>query len=428
MNNIIKTFKKNNFKLYFVGGCVRDKLLGEEPKDYDFVTNATPNEIEMLFDRIIPVGKKFGIIMVQDDSFIYEIATMRKDSYSLDHRKPDNVQFTDSIEIDSKRRDFTINGMYMNAFDNEVFDFHNGREDLKNGIIKTIGNPINRIDEDALRILRAIRFSSQLGFNISKELIETILNKKEDLQYISPERIKDEITKILLSDNPRIGLRFMLELGIFHILIPEIHNMQYIKQCEKFHPEGDVFEHTIRVVERTPRNEKLRWAALLHDVGKSVIWMKNPSLIKVVNTKSHESKGLLSQEKILKNSLRFSNSFSEDVLWLCENHMRIKYFNDMKKSKKLKFLSEPLFNDLLVLGKADDMINRDCWKKIEKFQNETPQCQIKPEKLITGNDIIKLGIPEGKMIGIILQEIEELQLENENFNKEDAIEHVKKFT
>lgn len=422
--------EKAGYKSYLVGGCLRDSLLNKESHDVDISTQALPDEILEVFKdyKTIDIGKKFGTIKVIYGDFEYEITTMRKESSYNDKRHPDKVDFTKDIVEDLKRRDFTINAMAKRK--DEIIDPFDGQADLKKKIIRAVGDPVARINEDLLRSLRAVRFATSLDFQIEENLKKAIKNKASSINEISKERIREEINKILLSNKPSRGIRLLDELGLLEFIFPEVFRTKGFNQHSTFHKD-DVYNHSLNVLDKTKANLNIRMAALYHDVGK-------------IDTFFLDENGegrFFGHQKVSENSLRerlkilkYSNKFIEDTTILVRRHMdNTNTYTKKSVRKLLRNLGEENLLNLFDLQKADvlsttfsDASNIDLGLKIlEEVKNdEIPKNR--SEIAINGKDLILLGYKEGKDLGNKLKEIENLiydeKLKN---NKDDIIKYIK---
>lgn len=414
------------FTAVFAGGCVRDRLLGVEPKDYDIATNATPDDIEYIFDKTIPVGKSFGVIVVVRDGIEFEVATFRGDGEYSDGRRPDDVTFytedgIDGMKADAARRDLTINGMFYDPVEDKLYDFVGGRTDLEEMRIRFIGEAHKRIEEDKLRMMRAIRFALRLDFGLDTTASNAIRENAHLINQVSNERIKDELCK-MFSINARDAIVWMGNLNILPQILPEIHVMKGCEQPAEYHPEGDVFVHTCMALEHLPKDasQELIWATLLHDVGKP----PTQTFEDRIRFNGHDQVSVELSEKILKR-LKFSNKFIEHVLPLVGNHMRWMALKEMRKSKLKRFLALDNFEDHKALHYADCMASHEDVSNLDfvaglHFEPE----QIRPERLLTGKDLLEMGFKQGPEMGVIFRAVEEHQL-NELINtREEAIEYV----
>jgi poly(A) polymerase len=423
MLNIIKKLQNNGFEAYLVGGCVRDKLLNKNPKDFDIATSATPQQVISLFERTEPVGVSFGVVLVIENDIPYEVATFRSDGVYSDNRRPDSILFS-TPEEDAKRRDFTINALFYDPFKNKIIDFVNGQEDLNNKIIKTVGNPIDRFNEDRLRVLRAIRFNITLGFEIEQKTKEAMFNVS--LDGLAWERIEKELSRMLMH-NALKTIKVLDEFGILEKLLPELIKMKGVEQSKNWHPEGDVWNHTLKSISflNNPTKE-LAWATLLHDVGKPNKQIFDGEKIKF---KGHELLGA-DMAEIICDRFKMSVESKERIKNLIKSHMKATDSINFRKSKLIKLLREDFIDELIELHFCDCMGsdgNLECYEFLKNKKNELKE-DIKPKiKLITGKDLIDLGFKPGPIFREILEKIEDLQLENEISTKEEAMEVVKTY-
>lgn len=423
--HILTTLKENGFDAVLAGGCVRDFLLGKEPNDWDIATNAEPSTIERIFPRSIPVGKYFGVITVLHGGESFEVATFRTDGKYENGRKPSYIKFA-SMEEDALRRDLTINGMFYDI-DQGLIDYVGGQEDIKAKIIRFIGSADDRILEDHLRILRAIRFSLRLGFSIEPATMNAILRHAPLLRKISAERIRDELDNILSNGKPSESLRLLANTGILSHVLPDVEAYRGCKQNPKYHPEGDVFEHTLLVMDHLPSNatKEMLWGALLHDVGKP---RTSAVLDGEIKSPMHEAEGEELTRRILFN-LKFPNSFIDSVCFIVGNHMKIKQADVMRTSKIKRTLAHPNATDLLAVSYADsDSGIKDLyWHEyimghIEQWTKE----QLQPKPLLTGADLIAMGLKPSKLFSSVLGTVYDEQLEGTISSKKEAISFANK--
>jgi len=432
VKEILKNFKNKNFKAYVVGGAVRNYYLELEINDYDIATNAKPDEVIKIFEKVIPTGIKYGTVTLVYNDKNYEITTFRKDFNYINNRKPKKVIFSNSIEEDIKRRDFTINSLYCDM-DGKVHDLYNGIKDIKSKIIKTIGEPDERFKEDALRMIRAIRFMSTLGFVIEKKTQKSIENNYSNIKNISPERIRIEFDQIILSENPGEGIRSLVETNIMKHIIPEIYDSIGFEQHNKYH-DKDVFEHTISVLENIESKLELRLSALLHDISKPKTFTLDEK--DEGHFKGHHIKSAEKSVEILKR-LRYDNKTIENVRVLIRYH----YLKDISIKEKgikrfIRNVGEERLEDIFKLNIADikgksDIAGMD---KINNLKEKTRLILEKKEPLnkkdlnINGEDIKKIGVKEGKTIGKILDFLLDKVLEKPDLNnKKTLIDITKKY-
>jgi poly(A) polymerase len=442
--SIIQTLRQQGFQAYLVGGCVRDLLLKREPADYDIATNATPAQVMEIFPDTYAVGAQFGVVLVplpeeqsgSDENILQkahavEVATFRSDLGYSDGRRPDEVRFSQDAREDVLRRDFTINGMLLDPFvggtGGEVLDFVGGREDLKAGIIRTIGDPKQRFAEDKLRMLRAVRFAARFEYAIEAETLAAIRHLARDIQVVSRERVRDELTKMLTEGHARRAFLLLDESGLLKEVLPEISGMKGVEQPHEFHPEGDVFVHTLLLLENLPRpcSAALAWGALLHDVGKPATFRVAPDRIRF---DGHVDVGVKIAEEICQR-LRFSSDDTEQVLALVDNHMRFGHVTRMKESTLKKFLRMPGFDEHLALHRADSLAshgNLSTYRLIQKKLAEIPPAEIRPAALVTGDDLIAAGYEPGPRYREILEAVEDAQLEGRLLSRDQALEFVER--
>jgi putative nucleotidyltransferase with HDIG domain len=433
---IVKKLKMHGFEAVYAGGYVRDKLLGINHNDIDIATDATPDIVETLFDNTVSVGKSFGVIIVIQDNCEIEVATFRSDSKCSDGRRPDSVIFS-SIQEDAKRRDLTINGMFCNPFNGEIFDYVGGQQDLINRVVRFIGSPEERILEDKLRMLRVIRFAVKLGFTIDSETLKAVKAHSFEISVISKERIQDELLKILKSGDPKRSLNLLYDTGLLENILPEICLLKNCNQSPKWHLEGNVFIHTIKVLENLPEKapNDLILAALLHDIGKPSTTILVEDELK---SKGHEEVGADIAEAILRR-LKFDNTTIERVKKMVRNHMRPHHLGPDPSIKSLrKFvrdIGDDLVGSVLDLAHADELGRipsssdiPDLSKKLDEIKK---QVDIKRDPILNGNEIMGLlGIPTGSEVGRakkLLLEIEDDYAEKgKNLTKDEARQELLK--
>jgi len=427
---IVKTLRSHGFQAYLVGGCVRDLLMGVEAKDWDIATDARPEQVRRLFKKTIPVGAKFGVVIVRMDGKNYEVATFRRDLGYTDGRHPSAVRFA-TPEQDAKRRDFTINGMFYDPARKKVLDFVSGFKDLEAGVIRAIGNPEARFEEDKLRMLRAMRFSARFEFPIERKTICAIKQHANEIHEVSAERIREELIMILTQKNPGIGLELLDKSGLLKAVLPEVSKMKGVAQPEQFHPEGDVFTHTRLMLDRMKDpSPEFAFAVLLHDIGK-------PGTFKVaerIRFDGHASLGAEMAHKILRR-LRFSNRQIQVICALIKEHLRFIDAPKMKQSTLKRFLRLPEFELHLELHRLDcmashqDLSTYDYVKKaLRRFKSEEKKLKSKPRRLLTGDDLIALGLEPGPVFKELLLAMEDAQLDGKIKTKEQALRLAKKLS
>ncbi len=420
--DILNKIRDAGFTAYFAGGAVRDKLLGRTPKDYDIATNALPEQIENLFPKTVAVGKAFGVIMVVQDGLEIEVATFREDAGYQDGRRPDSVHFC-GAEEDAVRRDFTVNGMFWDPVTDEVIDYVSGKEDLEKKVIRAIGDPERRFAEDHLRMLRAVRFAHTLGFFIDPATHQAIKAHAPDLAKISVERIENEFSRILTeSIRPGDALTELVELGLMEHIIPEILPMIGQEQPPEFHPEGDVFEHTVlmlNLMEKQP-SKALAYSVLLHDVGKPDTAFMGEDRLRF---HGHETKSAEMAEPILRR-LRLPNKEIKQILEAVAGHMRFKDVQKMNKSTLRKLMGKETFDLEMDLHRIDcegshGLLDNYTFllEKAEEMKNEP----VLPERWVSGKDLRELGIEPGPQIGELLRKAYDAQLEGRFKTREELL-------
>jgi len=410
----------------FAGGCVRDEILGREPADYDIATSALPDEVEALFDRTLPIGKQFGIILVPSGDHHFEVATFRKDEGYADGRRPVSVQFTD-IQTDAHRRDFTINAIFEDPVSGEILDYVGGREDLAAGVVRAVGNPRERFFEDHLRLLRAVRFSARFGFPIDPATHEAMVESASTITRVSAERIGEEIVRMLTEGRARHAFEMLEATGLLEHVLPEISAMKGCEQSPDSHPEGDVFVHTMICLGHLEAGctETLAFGTLLHDVAKPPCADTRPDGRRTFH--GHTRDGAKMATAILKR-LRRSNATIERVEFLVDQHLRHCAAVDMRASTLKRFLRQDGIEELIELARIDalssngDLGHHDfCRSALEGLSGE----QMKPAPLIGGEDLMALGLRPGPMFKVILRAVEDAQLEGTLETKEAALAFVK---
>jgi len=435
--SIVQTLRQRGFQGYLVGGCVRDLLLGREPKDYDVATDATPEQVMVIFPETYAVGAQFGVVLVPApesasgsvdvarESRAVEVATFRSDIGSSDGRHPDEVRFSRDPREDVARRDFTINGMLLDPATDEVLDFVGGRKDLEAGIIRTIGDPERRFGEDKLRMLRAVRFAARFEYAIDSETFAAIQRMAGEIEVVSHERVRDELTRMLTEGHARRALLLLDESGLLRHILPEISAMHGVEQPPEFHPEGDVFLHTLLLLDNLPHPcpMALAWGALLHDVGKPATFRVAPDRIRF---DGHVDVGVKIAEEIC-GRLRFSNDETTQILALVENHMRFSHATRMSESTLKKFLRMPAFDQHLALHRADSLAshrNLSTYEFVQQKRAEIPPEKMRPSPLVTGDDLIAAGHAPGPKFREILNAVEDAQLEGRLLSRADALDFV----
>jgi len=417
----INTLRRNGFPGFLVGGCVRDRLLGIEPKDFDIATSASPVQIARLFPKAQLVGAHFGVSLLVDAPGVeVEIATFRSEGAYTDGRRPDEVVFVADAALDARRRDFTINGLFEDPASGEIFDYIGGQADLESKRIRAIGDAELRFQEDHLRMLRAVRFAASLDFTIEPETLAAIRHQAEHITRISAERVRDELVRILTEGNPRYGLELLDSTGLLAHLLPEVKAFQGVEQPPEFHPEGDVWTHVLLMLEglRKPV-PTLAWGVLLHDVGKPPTFRRADR----IRFDGHAEIGAAMTEEILAR-LKFANDEVAQISSLVANHMKFKDIKKMRLSTLKRFLRLPHFEQHLELHRLDCLSsNRKtefynyAQSKLAEFGHE----QLRPPSLISGTDLIAAGYKPGPKFKQALAAVETAQLEGEIKSKELAL-------
>jgi poly(A) polymerase len=431
---ICATLRRHGHQAYFVGGCVRDLELGREPADYDVCTDARPGRVQALFPRSLAVGAKFGVILVVEEGSELngsqvEVATFRSDIGYSDGRHPDHVVYSDTPREDVKRRDFTINGLLMDPSTGEVLDYVGGRADLRAGIVRAIGDPRLRFAEDKLRMLRAVRFAARFGFTIEPETMAAARAFAAQITRVSPERIREELTKLLTEGAARRGFELLDETGLLAFVLPDIARMKGVEQPPQFHPEGDVWIHTRLLLEKLPPHcsPALAWGVLLHDVGKPATFTPATGPGTRIRFNGHEEVGARMAEDICRE-LRFSNENTEQIESLVANHMRFKDVKEMRPATLKRFVRLPHFDEHLELHRLDCLASHGSLENytfVQQFLMETPPEKVYPPKLVTGDDLKGMGLKPGPRFREILLAVEEAQLEGRLQDRESALEFAR---
>lgn len=452
---VVSRLREAGYRALFAGGCVRDMLLGVEPHDFDVASSARPEEVQRLFPRALPVGAAFGVVLVlmpraaaaaaaADETsaagkdapaesrrfFHIETATFRGEGEYRDGRRPDRVWFTDE-QADARRRDFTVNGLFYDPVGDKVLDYVEGRADLQARRLRAIGNPAERFREDRLRLLRAVRFAAQLDFEIEAETFTVLREEAMHITEVSAERTREELERMLCGPRPRRAFELLRETGLLKVLLPEIEAFVDLEQPEQFHPEGDVWTHTMLMLDQLPAaagtgetSPTLAWGVLLHDVGKPAAFERTPDRIRF---NGHEKLGEETAGKIL-TRLRCDNRTTTLVKELVRRHMTFKDLPKMRPANLKRFLRLDNFAEHLELHRLDCRASHGktdvyefCTAKLKEFS----EAELQPPPLLTGRDLLALDLPPGPLFGRILREVEERQLEGELNSREEALEFVR---
>jgi len=453
--SVTRTLGEHGYLAYFVGGCVRDLLLGREPADYDVSTDALPDEVMRIFPDTYAVGAQFGVVLVPEPApasassvvmtsdlnhkghsgenpaaaaraACVEVATFRSDIGYSDGRHPDQVRFSKSPQEDVERRDFTINGLLLDPVNNQVLDYVGGQKDLQAKIIRTIGPPELRFAEDKLRMLRAVRFAARFGYTIEPATFDAIRRLAAGIDQVSCERLRDELTKMLTQGQARQAFLLLDQTGLLREVLPQISDMKGVQQPAQFHPEGDVFVHTLLLLEKLPHPcpPALAWGALLHDVGKPATFRVAPDRIRF---DGHVAVGAKMAEEICLR-LRFSNDETEQILALIDNHMRFSHVAQMKESTFKRFVRQPLFEQHLELHRLDCEASHGDLTSYQFTRQRIasiPPESIRPAPLVSGDDLIAAGYEPGPRFKEILSLVEDAQLEGRLPSKERAMVYVR---
>jgi poly(A) polymerase len=418
---IVRELRARNHQAFLVGGCVRDRLLGIAPKDYDVSTDAQPQSVLSYFPLSQSVGAHFGVILVGSSSGVHvEVATFRSEGAYADGRRPDEVRFETDPRLDVMRRDFTINGLMEDPLTGEILDFCGGQADLRGGIVRAIGEPRRRFAEDHLRMLRAVRFAARFHFVIEPETMAAIRELAPAIHRISPERIRDELIRILTEGDARRGLELLDESGLLAELLPEVKAYQGVQQPPEYHPEGDVWTHTLMMLEKLNHpSTTLAFAVLLHDVGK-------PPTFRVadrIRFDGHAEVGAQMAAQIL-TRLKFPNDECDQIVSLVANHMRFKDVLQMRASTLKRFLRLPDFEEHLELHRLDTQASNGYTAAYDFVRDQLAQMgeeELRPPRLITGRDLIEAGYHPGPRFSKALEAVETAQLEGEISTKDQAL-------
>jgi poly(A) polymerase len=450
---IVAKLRAAGHEAYFAGGCVRDLLLGREPKDFDVATSAEPDVVLGMFERTFAVGAQFGVVLVvavgDEEQIVTEVATFRSDGAYSDGRHPDAVRYTTSAEEDVKRRDFTINGLLLDPQDlfpqglkpealaevdvraeartlRAVVDFVGGVADIEAGVVRAIGKAESRFEEDRLRMLRAVRFTARFGFAIEQQTKQAIRALATRIDSVSRERVRDELTKMLTEGHARRAFELLDETGLLAEVLPEIARMKGVEQPPQYHPEGDVWVHTLGLLAQLEPgcSATLAWGALLHDVGKPPTFRQAPDRIRF---DGHVEVGVAIGEEICRR-FRFSNEETRQIVALIQNHMRFTHADRMKKSTLKRFFRLGGFEEHLALHKMDCMAasgNLDHWEFVRERWHATPEETLRPKPLITGRELIAAGYEPGAGFKEMLRAVEDAQLEGAIATEDDAMKLVR---
>jgi poly(A) polymerase len=431
---IVDRLRAEGYDAYFAGGCVRDLLLGRKPDDFDIATSALPETVLAMFPRTFAVGAHFGVILVADkidgEEIVTEVATFRSDGAYTDGRRPQSVRFSESAEEDVVRRDFTINGMLLDPqllresgdLGKAVLDYVGGRADLRDRLVRAIGDADRRFDEDKLRMLRAVRFAARIDFEIELGTAAAIQKSAAHIANVSHERVRDELTRMLTDGRARRAFELLDRTGLLRTVLPEIARMQGVEQPPEYHPEGDVWVHTLMLLEQLPAgvSPTLAWGALLHDVGKPATFQRGPGRIRF---NGHVEVGVRIAQDIARR-LRFSNEETAQIVALVENHMRFGDVEKMKASTLKRFFRLQAFPEHLALHRMDCMASHgglELYEYAKQRFEATPLEEVRPKLLVTGRDLIEVGLQPGPRFKELLAQAEDAQLEGRISSKEEGL-------
>ncbi len=417
--DVCATLRAAGFRALFAGGCVRDRLLGDTPKDYDIATDALPEQVEACFPKTFTVGAAFGVVLVVQGALRYEVATFRKDGPYLDGRRPSRVDFVDEIE-DARRRDFTINALFYDPATEQVLDYVDGTSDLERKIVRCVGTPSARFGEDHLRLLRAVRFAARLDFEVERKTRESIAAHATDITKTSAERIRDELVRMLTEGYALRSLQLLDETGLLSQVLPEITAMKGVEQPPQFHPEGDVFVHTLLLMKHLPSpcTATLAFGALLHDVGKPA----TQTFEDRIRFNQHDKVGAEMARQICRR-LRLSNEETDLITWHVAQHMRLAAIPQMKESKRKRFVRHEGFEELLEIGRLDCLAsfgNLDTIDWIEDYLATVPDDALRPQRLIDGRALIAMGYRPSPKFKNFFRELEDHQLDGRISTREAA--------
>jgi poly(A) polymerase len=410
---------------YFAGGCVRDMVRGVEPQDIDIATSARPEAVQQLFPHTVPVGAQFGVVLVLTGGYQFEVATFRSDAAYVDGRRPSAVHFG-SPEQDAQRRDFTINGLFFDPLESRLIDYVDGRADIDRHLIRTIGDARARFGEDKLRLLRGVRFASNLGFTIEPATFAAVREMAEQIRVVSAERIRDELIKLFTRPAAGRGLELLEASDLLRVILPEVAAMKGVAQPPEFHPEGDVFTHVRLMLEALPAEPDivLAFAVLLHDVGKPPTFAVGPDRIRF---HEHDVVGAELTRRIL-TRLRFPNATIDQVETCVREHMRLRHVQEMRPAKLKRILARATFPAELELHRLDCQASHGSlanYEFLKRQASELPPEVVRPPRLVTGQDLLALGIPAGPELGQLLKEIEERQLDEQLTSRDEALAYAR---
>jgi poly(A) polymerase len=427
--DILRRLREEGHQAYLVGGCVRDLVMGREPIDFDICTDATPERVIELYPESLTVGAKFGVVIVPSAAGNVEVATFRSDGIYADGRHPNEVRYSKTPQEDVLRRDFTINGLLYDPAKKTVLDYVEGQADIRARRVRTIGEPLLRFSEDRLRMLRAVRFAARFEFTLDPAALDAIRNLAPEIHDVSMERVRDEIVKILTDSHARRGFELLDEAGLLREVLPEIKALQGVAQPPEFHPEGDVWVHTLLMLEGLAKpvcvpavSPALALGVLLHDVGKPPTF----TVRERIRFDNHVEVGAKMAEAICVR-FKLSARDTERVAELVRHHLRFKDFPNMRPATQLRFIRMEGFREHLELHRLDCLSshrNLENFEMARRLLEETPPEKVKPAPLLTGDDLIAEGYKPGPNFKAILGAVEDAQLEGKIQSREEALRLV----
>jgi putative nucleotidyltransferase with HDIG domain len=425
--SIARRLQAEGFTAYFAGGCVRDELLGREPKDYDIATNARPAEVQRLFPGSVSVGAHFGVIVVRDGGENFEIATFRTDGSYRDGRRPDAVLFS-TPEEDARRRDFTVNGMFLDPVSGAVIDHVGGLMDLQSRTLRAIGDAAARFREDHLRLMRAVRFATVLGYEMETETWSALCAHAGDIRRISIERTRDELVRTLLHPQRLRGFDLLAESGLLFHILPEMETLKGCTQPPEFHPEGDVWVHTRLMLSLLPEvvSTPLLLSVLLHDIAKPATRTVDPD--GRIRFNGHDKLGAEMTGEILRR-LRFSNEVIAATVEAVLNHMKFMHVQEMRTAKLKRWIASPTFADELQLHRADCLGSNgltDNFEFMRGKQEEFSAAPVLPPPLLTGAHLMRMGYAAGPAFKEMLTAVHDAQLDGTLTSQTEAEAYVRK--
>jgi len=417
----VRRLRGAGHEAWLVGGWVRDRLLGRTPKDCDIATSATPDQVEGLFPRSHAIGRQFGVVLVTEGETTVEVVTFRSESGYADHRRPDRVQFA-GVGEDAARRDFTINAMYYDPIGDRTLDPLGARADLEARLLRTVGDPDERFREDYLRLLRAVRLAAVLEFTLEPATLASIRANAALVRQVAGERVREELRLCLVHPRRSEAIRLMREAGLLVHLLPEVDALAGVAQPPQYHPEGDVYSHTLLALDNLPPSPSfvLALATLLHDVGKPGTYEEAADRIRF---HGHAKLGAEMAAEVAAR-LRLSREECKRVVWLVEHHLVFLEADKMRRSTLRRYLAQPDFDDLHALHRADVLAatgDLAHWAIVEEARLEFASKPARPRPLVTGHDLIAMGLAPGPAFREILQEVETAHLEDRVSDREEAL-------